>query len=283
MKLYTISIIYFVFVQLVSAQWTTTDLSTNQSVKYTTSTASLENAEVSFGQVHFGDSKEWFVKNIPIWSTIEISLDGERFGGKTYKAQGKRNLIIIDGLSEEPEFEKMLLNARSLLLKVTKGDSVKNYNFNLVGAKEKINELATKVPGTKSPTNQGQQYDVSGFEPNNEEPLIMVDEFPLFRGCEDKACSDAALIDFVQRHLEYPKKARKKGIQGQIFVQFIVEKDGRVSNPKILREIGGGCGQAGIDVVLEMNRLNTPWTPGKKNNVPVRVLYTLPLTFALTK
>ena len=68
------------------------------------------------------------------------------------------------------------------------------------------------------------------------------------------------------------------GIQGKGFVTFVVEKDGRGTNIKILRGIGGGCDEEAIRVVKNMPN----WIPGKQRNVPVRVQFNLPISFVLS-
>lgn len=111
----------------------------------------------------------------------------------------------------------------------------------------------------------------------------LVDQLPFFDKCTDKECSDERLINFISSHLKYPKKARKKGIQGRVFIQFVVKKDGSVGDAKIVREIGGGCGEEALKVVNSMNSKTKGWTPGALKGDKVNVLYTLPVTFKIGK
>ncbi len=127
-------------------------------------------------------------------------------------------------------------------------------------------------------------------EPKEEEDLVykVVEQFPLFGGCdystmktlaEKKACSDSKIIEFISSNISYPKKARRKGIEGVVYVQFVVGADGNVRDQKIVRDIGGGCG----DIVLKMAKSFPKWVPGIQKGKPVSVLYTLPVTFKLPK
>ena len=87
------------------------------------------------------------------------------------------------------------------------------------------------------------------------------------------------MLDFIYKNLTYPSSARNAEIEGMTVIQFIVEKDGKVSSAKIVREIGGGCGDESLNVVKSM----PTWIPGKQQGKVVRVQYTLPVKFKLEK
>ena len=116
-----------------------------------------------------------------------------------------------------------------------------------------------------------------------------VEEMPRFPGCEDmagsiderKACSDKKLLEYLYKNLKYPAIARENGVEGRVYIQFVVERDGSISGATIVRDVGAGCGQAALRTVENMNNLPAKWTPGKKKGSVVRVLYTLPVTFKL--
>jgi TonB family protein len=88
---------------------------------------------------------------------------------------------------------------------------------------------------------------------------------------------DAARIRFLQDNMKYPEEAKKAKIQGKVFIQFIVEKDGRLTNLNILRGIGAGCDEE----VLRVVKLMPPWQPGIAHGKPVRVVFNLPIKFTL--
>ena len=88
---------------------------------------------------------------------------------------------------------------------------------------------------------------------------------------------DQKLMEFIAKGIKYPQIARETGIQGRVFVGFVVEPDGSVSNVKVLRGIGGGCDEEAMRVVKSMPK----WKPGKQRGKAVRVSYMLPVNFKL--
>jgi TonB family protein len=83
-------------------------------------------------------------------------------------------------------------------------------------------------------------------------------------------------LEGLQRSVRYPDIARKAGIEGRVFVQFVVNERGEVENPVITRGIGGGCDEAALEAVKK-----AVFTPGKQRGKPVKVQYSLPVTFRL--
>ena len=105
-----------------------------------------------------------------------------------------------------------------------------------------------------------------------EEPIfIIVESMPAFPGGVEK------LIEYLHNNIKYPTQAKEIGIQGKVFVSFVIEKDGSVSDIILLRGIGGGCDEEAIRVIKNMPK----WMPGKQRNIPVRVRFTLPVSFRL--
>lgn len=83
--------------------------------------------------------------------------------------------------------------------------------------------------------------------------------------------------DYLQKALKYPDEARTKNITGRVIMSFIVEKDGSLSEIKVLRGIGGGCDEEAIRVL----KTSPNWKPGIQDGRPVRVAYTMPIFFQL--
>ena len=104
-----------------------------------------------------------------------------------------------------------------------------------------------------------------------QEIFQIVEEMPSYPGGEGK------LMEYVAKNIKYPQIARETGIQGRVFVGFVVEPDGSVSNVKVLRGIGGGCDEEAMRVVKSMPK----WKPGKQRGKAVRVSYMLPVNFKL--
>ena len=89
---------------------------------------------------------------------------------------------------------------------------------------------------------------------------------------------ELALMKFVGSNINYPKKARKKNIEGRVIIKFVVEEDGSISNAKILRDIGGGCGKEALRVINSM----PDWNPGMQKGKVVPVECFIPVEFSLT-
>ncbi|MEZ4739680.1 MAG: energy transducer TonB [Flavobacteriales bacterium] len=106
-------------------------------------------------------------------------------------------------------------------------------------------------------------------DPN--EPLAIAEVMPSFPGGQE------AMYAYIGREMKYPDLAVDNGIQGVVFVTFVVERDGSISNAKVLRGIGGGCDQEAVRVVQGM----PTWTPGTQDGKPVRVQFNLPFRFKL--
>ncbi|MBQ9254820.1 MAG: energy transducer TonB [Bacteroidales bacterium] len=125
------------------------------------------------------------------------------------------------------------------------------------------------------------QSNAKTSQPTISQTLNEEDE-PVFVAVEEEAVFPGGyegLTKFLQDNIKYPKKAKKNNIQGTVFVQFTVGKDGSVSNVKVLRDIGGGCGKEAVRVVKAMPK----WQPAKQKGKPVRCLYNLPLKFSMNK
>jgi protein TonB len=112
---------------------------------------------------------------------------------------------------------------------------------------------------------------------------------PRFPGCENaggtqeelKACADKKMLEYIYKNIKYPTIARENGVEGMTVISFVVEKDGSITDAKVVRDIGAGCGEEALRVVDKMNSLPQKWTPGKQRNESVRVQFNLPVRFRL--
>lgn len=107
---------------------------------------------------------------------------------------------------------------------------------------------------------------------NNLEVFTVVDEMPTFSNDGENG-----FRKFIATNLKYPKEAVEKNIQGKVFIQFIVEKDGQLSNFKVLRSAHPQLDEEALRVV----KLSPKWNPGKQRGKAVRVSFTFPITFSL--
>lgn len=83
--------------------------------------------------------------------------------------------------------------------------------------------------------------------------------------------------EYLRKNLKYPTQARRMGIEGTVYVVFVVNTDGTVQDVELLRGIGGGCDEEALRVVKGAPK----WTPGKQRGRPVRVRMRLPIRFKL--
>ena len=108
----------------------------------------------------------------------------------------------------------------------------------------------------------------------------VLDEAPIFTVVESMPEFPNGMKElyvYLQNNIKYPVMAKESGIQGKVYVTFVVEKNGSITDVKVLRGIGGGCDEEAIRVVAAMPK----WKPGKQRGKPVRVQYNLPVRFTL--
>ena len=103
-----------------------------------------------------------------------------------------------------------------------------------------------------------------------EDIFVTADEMPTFQGGDL-----SEFCNWVYSNIKYPQEALENGIQGNVVVKFVVEKDGRLSNIQVLQSPDKSLSDAAIQVLQESPK----WEPGKQRNKPVRITYTLPISF----
>ena len=136
---------------------------------------------------------------------------------------------------------------------------------------ESVEEVATKDSEGSDTAPESPEVEEPPAQLTNDDIFSFVEKTPEFPG------GQSAMLQFLAQNIQYPEDARKNGIQGRVALSFVVEKDGSLSTIQVLRDIGGGCGQEAVRIVKMMPK----WTPGMQRNRPVRVKYTLPVSFKL--
>ena len=140
---------------------------------------------------------------------------------------------------------------------------------------------------------QKQKSTIGIVDPNTavaaepQEPVKIVEEMPRFPGCEDESddkkrsmCAQTKLLQYVYSTLKYPEQAKKDKIEGTVYTKFKITENGKLSDIEITKDIGGGCGDAVIDLLNTMNEEHT-WVPGMQKGKPVAVQFILPVKFSL--
>ena len=110
-------------------------------------------------------------------------------------------------------------------------------------------------------------------QPKEEETKIfeVVEQMPSFPG------GDAALMQFLSKNIKYPVVAEENGIQGRVIATFVVERDGSITDVKVVKSVDPSLDKEAVRVLKSMPK----WIPGKQNGSAVRVKYTVPVTFRL--
>ncbi len=99
----------------------------------------------------------------------------------------------------------------------------------------------------------------------------VVEQMPSFKG------GDAALMEWLNKNIKYPVVAEENGIQGRVVATFVVERDGSITDVKIVKSVDPSLDKEAVRVLKAMPK----WIPGKQNGQAVRVKYTVPVTFRL--
>jgi periplasmic protein TonB len=124
-------------------------------------------------------------------------------------------------------------------------------------------------PGSPTGTGTDVINTAVAVDPPKDIVFNVVEEMPAFIGGE------AALFKYLKDNIRYPKIALENGIKGKVIMQFVVNTDGSIQDIKVMRGIGGGCDEEALNAIKKM----PAWKPGRMNGRPVRVKYTLPVSF----
>ena len=108
-------------------------------------------------------------------------------------------------------------------------------------------------------------------EPVEEEIFMVVEQMPEFPG------GMAELMKFLSKNIKYPTIAQENGIQGRVIVQFVVNQDGSIVDPIVMRSVDPYLDKEALRVISTMPK----WKPGMQRGKAVRVKYTVPVTFRL--
>jgi TonB family protein len=171
----------------------------------------------------------------------------------------------VDSLIKEPT---------TLNFAVDKSGTLQTFPIGNAAIDSAIKNVIEKLPKWQ-PANQNGfptvQYFATTLAPEQIFRVVEVSAYP--KG------GMAEFYKFVETNIRYPKYARKIGLEGRLFVTFIVEKDGSLTEIKVVedRGIGGGCDEEAVRVVS----LSPKWIPGTQKGKPVRQRYTVPINFRL--
>ncbi|MGQ8335234.1 TonB family protein [Sunxiuqinia sp. A32] len=206
-----------------------------------------------------------------------ISEDNVVENGMQLKsATDEQPLIIIGGeMATRDAMEKLdpqIIESISVLKDESKEPYVEKYGDI---AKNGVIEITLKSGALDAKNNSVEEVAVVGYGIDGTEEMgevfNIVEEMPQFPGGE------LALRKFIAERIKYPVYARTNGIQGKVYINFVVEKDGSVGRIKVVRSVDASLDAEAIRVI----KSSPKWTPGKQRGENVAVSYTVPITFVL--
>lgn len=128
------------------------------------------------------------------------------------------------------------------------------------------------IPDTKG-NGDGTGTAKEGNGTNEDKEIYLgADEYPEFTG------GAKAWSKYMERNLRYPSRAQDEGAAGKVFVSFVVEKDGSITDVSVIKGIGFGCDEEAIKVIKK----SPLWKPGKNKGIPVRVRYNMAINFQIS-
>lgn len=148
--------------------------------------------------------------------------------------------------------------------------------FKIVGdeVETKPIEIKTEITQEEYTNILKQREEVEDPEdPNEVVPFVFIEDKPTFMGKEHSEFSR-----YIGRNLRYPEVAAQNGIQGKVFIEFVVDTDGSVINVKVIKGVDPLLDQEAVRVVSSSPK----WEPGRQRNKPARVSFTFPIIFRLS-
>jgi len=148
-------------------------------------------------------------------------------------------------------------------------------------------ELEDELEMQTTETDMMEEVEVIEMEEEVSDEVLsfaVVESVPIFPGCEDakdnderKTCFQQKVLIFVSNNFEFPEMAKEMGIQGRVYVNFVIEKNGSITNVEIVRGVDPLLDDEAVRVVKKLPKL----IPAKQRGKPVRMSFTLPINAKL--
>ena len=199
-------------------------------------------------------------------ATIDTDVELSKLAQKKEAKVERKEPIKVE--VEQKVVEKVKSSVKFTAPEIKKDDEVKPEDE--IKSQDDLSKTNTAI-GT---------FDVKGNDeaegdekPKEEETKVfdVVEQMPSFPG------GDAELMKFLNSHIKYPAVAEENGIQGRVVATFVVERDGSITDVKVIKSVDPSLDKEAIRVLKSMPK----WIPGKQNGSAVRVKYTVPVTFRL--
>jgi TonB family protein len=202
----------------------------------------------------------WEDPHADLSSLVRVKIQTPHTKSKQIKAPKKENFLLkVDSIFLEPSLDSSLVkepDTSSLIgLKLPGGDTT-----------------SFSAPKLDPPKQQTEEF------------VLVAERMPLFGDCshlpseaERTACSNEQLLKYLYKHIKYPKRALLNGVEGMVIAQIMINNDGKVERPKILRGIGQDCDEEVLRILESMPE----WTPGRQNGRKVKVRMKIPVQFKI--
>ena len=197
---------------------------------------------------------------------VSLSLSWMAF---EYRSYDKAEALDFQNVMLDDETDVVVQTKRPEEAKPPKPKPVTEF----VVTTEKVDVPDIMIDVETNPDDEMDQYELTEPEPEEEDEEIIfvpIENMPQFPGGE------MALMKYLSQ-IKYPDMEREVGIQGTVYIGFVVEKDGSISHVEVKRGVSEGLDEEAMKVIRKMPK----WQPGMQRNKPVRVYYTLPIRFKL--
>ena len=127
-------------------------------------------------------------------------------------------------------------------------------------------------------TESDEDLEIEEEEEVIDEVFVIVEDMPRFQGCADDQCTQMEIMKYIAKNTKYPPIAKENNITGRVFVSFVVDKTGKVTQVKVLRGVDKYLDAEAVRVVQSMPKFK----PGKQRGKTVSVQYSVPINFKLS-
>jgi len=127
-------------------------------------------------------------------------------------------------------------------------------------------------------TESDEDLEIEEEEEVTDEVFMIVEDMPRFQGCSDDQCTQMEIMKYIAKNTKYPPIAKENNITGRVFVSFVVDKTGKVTQVKVLRGVDKYLDAEAVRVVQSMPKFK----PGKQRGKTVSVQYSVPINFKLS-
>jgi len=206
-----------------------------------------------------------------------VSIDKDSVLVQTSMHPDEGYVVFLVSLGKERRTQLKLYDEYGKLIKTFMGDIWGPGTYGITWKSSSGENLPAGTYTYLLTADDIQQTGVFSYNTQKTEKLPDAEIFTVVEQMPDYPGGMKDLMSYLSSNIHYPEQAKKDSIAGRVFINFIIKKDGSVSNVKVLRGIGSGCDEEAVRVVSSMPK----WKPGIQNGEAVRVSYNIPIKFAL--